>query len=97
LAHLDLTRLEFKAFQDRRTQKLSIIAVLFDSSGAFIVGKRSELEFSFKDATFEQLSKTGFTAALTLNAPAGKYSVRAVAQDAFEGKLAAMSSAIEIK
>ena len=41
--------------------------------------------------------KTEFPVAMTIQVPPGRYSVRAVAQDAIEGKLAAGSSNIEIK
>lgn len=97
IAHLDISRLHFKPWQDRRTQRLTVVAVLMDSHGGFVAGKRSELELSFKNATFAQLEKTGFPAALTISAPPGSYTVRALAQDAMEGKLAAASAAVEIK
>jgi VWFA-related protein len=97
IAHVDIGRMHFKANQDRRAQKLTIVAVLLDSRGTFIAGKRSELQLNFKDSTFEQFAKTGFTAALTIPAPPGTYSVRAVAQDAMESKLAAASSEVKIK
>lgn len=96
VAHLDIRRLHFKPYQNRRTQKLIVVAVLLDDSGNFVAGKQSELQLSFKDATFEQFEKSGFTAALTINAPPGHYSVRAVAQDAMEGKLAAASDIVRI-
>jgi hypothetical protein len=97
IAHLDISRLHFKPWEGRKTQRLTIVAVLLDSHGSFVAGKRSELELSFKDATFEQLEKTGFPVALILKAPPGSYSVRALAQDAMEGKLAAASHSVEIK
>jgi VWFA-related protein len=97
IVHLDIGRLHFQPWQDRRTQKLTIVAVLLDSHGSFVAGKRSELQLSFKDATFAQLAKTGFTTALTIKAPSGSYTVRAVVQDAMEGKLAAASGAVEIR
>lgn len=68
-----------------------------DSRGIFVAGKRSELELDFKDKPFEQFAQTGFIAALTIQAPAGSYSVRAVAQDGVEGKLAAASGNVPIK
>jgi hypothetical protein len=73
------------------------VAVLLDSQGNFVTGKRSEAEMSFTDATFAQLAKTGLTVAMTLKAPPGTYSVRAVAQDALESKLAAESATVQIK
>jgi hypothetical protein len=97
VAHLDVNRLRFETSQDRRTQRLTIVAVLLDSRGGFVTGKRSELALNFTEATFAQLAKTGYTAAMTLKAPPGTYSARAVAQDALEGKLAAASSDVQVK
>ena len=97
IIHLDFNLLRFKPNGDRRSQKLAIVAVLSDSHGIFVTGKRSVLELNLKDATFQELAKGGFTTALTIKAPPGSYTVRAVAEDAMEGKLAAASSAVEVK
>jgi hypothetical protein len=97
VAHLDVNRLHFETRQDRRTERLTIVVVLLDSQGSFVTGKRSELELNFTEATFAQLATTGYTAAMTLKAPPGAYTVRAVAQDSLEGKLAAASDAVQIK
>jgi hypothetical protein len=97
IAKLDINHLHFKPWQDRRTQKIIIVGVVLDSHGSFIAGKRSELELSFRDGTFSQLAKTGFTVAMSIKAPPGSYSVRAVAQDAIENKLAAISDVVKIK
>jgi VWFA-related protein len=97
VAHLDIARLRFVETKDRRVERFTIIAALMDAGGNFVAGKRSELELEFKQKTFEQFAKTGFTAALTIQAPPGSYSVRAVAQDGAEGKLAAASGNIVIK
>jgi VWFA-related protein len=97
VAHVDVSRLRFETSQDRRAQKLNIVAVLLDSRGGFVTGKRSELELNLMDATFARFAKTGLAVELTLEAPPGSYSVRAVAQDALEGKLAAASGTVQIK
>jgi VWFA-related protein len=97
IVHLDFNRLHFKPNGDRRTQKLAIVAILRDAHGNFVTGKRSVLELNLKDATFAQFAKSSFTTALTIKAPPGSYSVRAVAEDAMEGKLAAASGAVEVK
>jgi VWFA-related protein len=97
VAHLDVNLLRFETRQDRRTQKLTIVAVLLDSRGSFVTGKRSEVELNFTEATFARLANTGLTAAMTMAAPPGTYSVRAVAQDALEGKLAAAGGTVQVK
>ena len=97
VAHLDIGRLHFETRRDRRGQALTLVGVLLDSHGGFVTGKRSELELNFTEATFARLAKTGLSVVMTLEAPPGSYSVRAVAQDALEGKLAAAGETVQIK
>ncbi len=97
VAHLDIAHLHFKPFQERRTQQLTIAAVVLDAHGGFVAGKRSELQLSLREATFQQLAAASFPVAMTIQVPPGSYSVRAVVQEAVEGKLAAASAVIEIK
>ncbi len=97
VAHLDVSRLHFETRQDRRAQRLTMVAVLLDARGGFVTGKRSELSLSFTEATFAQLAKAGFTASLTLKAPPGSYGVRAVVQDALEGKVTAAGGSVQVK
>lgn len=97
IAHLDIGRLHFRPWQGRRTQQLSIVAIVRDSHGGLVAGKRSVLRLSFREETFAQFAKTGFTTAMIIKAPPGRYSVRVVAEDAMEGKLAAASGEVEIK
>jgi hypothetical protein len=97
VAHLDIGRLHFETRQNRRQQKLTLVGVLLDARGGVVTGKRSELDLNFTEATFAQLAKTGLVVSMTLQAPPGSYSVRALAQDALEGKLTAAGGAIEIK
>ncbi len=94
---IDIARLHFRQWNGRHVQQLTVIGALEDDHGAVIAGKRSELQLSFRDATLEQLSKTGFTTALKIAAPPGRYVARAAAQEQLDGKLAAESATIEIK
>ena len=96
IAHLDIARLRFVPNKDRRVQRLTIVAVLLNESGDFVAGKRSQLELDFTDKTMAQFAKTGFTAALTIPARAGRYTLRTVALDGVEGKLATSSESVEI-
>jgi VWFA-related protein len=97
IVHLDFQRLHFNVSGGRRTQKLAIVATLADSRGNFVSGKRSVLDLNLKDATFERFVATGFTTALTIKVPPGNYSVRAVAEDALDGKLAASGNSVVVK
>jgi hypothetical protein len=97
VAHLDIARLHFETRQSRRHQKLTLVGVLLDARGGVVTGKRSELDLNFTEATFAQLAKTGVLVSLTIPAPPGSYSVRALVEDALEGKLTAAGGAVEIK
>ncbi len=94
---LDIAHMHFMAWNGRHTEKLNIIGVLLDDSGNVVAGKKSELQFSFRDATLAQFAKTGFTTAMTIEAAPGHYVARAVAQETLEGKLAAASTKVEIR
>ncbi len=97
VAHLDIAHLHFKPNDDRQAQRLTIVAVILDQNGAVVAGKRSDLQLNLKHDTYANLLKTGFTAALTLQAPPGAYTARAVAEDAMENKRAAFTIPVEIK
>ena len=97
IVHLDFQRLHFKVSNGRHTQKLAIVATLTGSRGNFVTGKRSVLELNLKDVTFERFAATGFTTALTIKAPPGNYAVRAVAEDALDGNLAASNRTVVVK
>jgi hypothetical protein len=97
VAHLDIGRLHFETRQNRRQQKLTLVGALLDARGGVVTGKRSELDLNFTEATFAQLAKTGLVVSMTLAAPPGSYSVRALVEDALEGKLTAAGGAVEIK
>ena len=97
VAHLDIARLHFETRQNRRHQKLTLVGVLLDARGGVVTGKRSELDLNFTEATFAQLEKTGVLVSLTIPAPPGSYSVRALVEDALEGKLTAAGGAVQIK
>ena len=95
--HLDLSHMHFLNWQGRRAQRLTIVATLRDSRGQIVAGKRSEFELNLTDATFAELSRTTFTASMTLDAPPGSYAARAVAEDGLDRKLSAASEEVRVK
>jgi VWFA-related protein len=97
VAHLDIGHLHFLTWKDRRTQRLTLVAILMDAHGAFVTGKRSEFELNLTEATFAGLTKTSFTASMTIEAPPGNYSARALAVDGLDGKLTAANASVQVK
>ena len=94
--HLDVAHLPFVKQAGRRTQKLTVVAALFDRAGNFVTGKECVMDFGLKENTFKLLAG-GMDAAVTLTAPAGKYRLRGVVQDASDGKITASSLSAEIQ
>jgi hypothetical protein len=94
--HLDVAHLPFVKQAGRRTQKLTVVAALFDRAGNFVTGKECVMDFGLKENTFKLLAG-GMDAAVTLTAPAGEYRLRGVVQDASDGKITASSLSAEIQ
>ncbi|HWD00228.1 MAG TPA: VWA domain-containing protein [Candidatus Sulfopaludibacter sp.] len=94
--HLDVAHLQLVHRSGIRTEKLTVIAALFDAAGSFVTGKECEIDFKLKDDTYTKLS-TGTTAGLTLRAPPGKYYLRGVVTEANEAKVAASSQPVEVQ
>jgi hypothetical protein len=55
------------------------------------------VELALKAATYDALSPDGLNIVLPLQASAGSYTLRAVVQEAIEGKMSASSMPIEMK
>jgi VWFA-related protein len=93
--HLDVPHMPFVIKGGVRRRKLTMVAALFDSNGNFVTGRQCEMDLHLKENTFKELSD-GMDAAVTLNAPAGKYRLRGVVEDAEDGKITASSLPVEI-
>jgi VWFA-related protein len=97
VAHVDLSKLEFRRVDARRVQELTIIAALFDTKGNFVVGKEGGISFWLKDGSFTMLSKEGVNCTLTLLAPPGSYRLRTAVTDAVSGRLVASNENVELQ
>jgi hypothetical protein len=97
VAHVDVSRLEFRRVDDRRVQDLTMIAALFDAKGDFVVGKEGGVSFSLRESSFTTLSKEGVNCTLTLLAPPGSYRLRTVVKEAASGRLVASNDAVELR
>lgn len=94
--HLDIAHLQLVHRSGLHTERLTVIAALFDAGGSFVTGKECEIDFELKDDTFSKLS-AGTTAGLTLRAPPGKYQLRGVVTEANQGKYTASSQLVEVQ
>jgi len=95
-AWIDVSRLNFATRQDRRIQRLTVIAALFDSAGTFVTGRQADADLALKETGFEALATAGLTVALSLHAPPESYHLRVLVQEGLTGKIAVTTTLIEI-
>jgi hypothetical protein len=95
--HFAIDRLQFPIRDDRRVQQITIVAALLDADGNIVAAKEGTMDFAMTNATYARLVATGINAGLNLDAPPGKYRLRAVVQDAVEGKMASSTIPVEAK
>jgi VWFA-related protein len=95
--HIDMKKLQFQKQKDRSVQTLTFLMALLDEKGNFVTGKEGAMNLALKDATLDHLMVAGLNAKLFLEAPPGAYQLRAVTQEAIEGKMTATTSSVEIK
>ena len=96
-ARVDISKLPFEKQKDRRDEKLTFIAGLFDPQGKFITGKEAEMELALKQDSFERFSKSGITGAMSLEAPPGNYRLRVVVEEAVKGEMSATAQNVEFR
>jgi VWFA-related protein len=94
--HLDLQDVSFRTEGDRRVQQVAFVAALFSPEGRLVIGTESVMDLTLKRETFEQVSKTGVTGVMSLEAPPGAYRLRIVVQEAVDGRISATSKVIRI-
>jgi len=97
LAKINLDGVRFLKKEDRNTDTLTVVSVVFDRNGNFVKGVQRVLDMKLRDETLEKLlDQGGISVRSTLDLPPGNYLVRLVVRDA-EGKAMAMrNGAVEI-
>ena len=95
--HLSIDKLQFPIRDQRRVQHLTMVVALLDEKGNIVAAKEGAMDFAMTDATYARFSTSGINAGLNLDAPPGKYRLRAVVQESVDGKIATSSLNIEVK
>lgn len=95
--HLDIAKLPFKKENDRSAERLIMVTALFDERNEFLTGAEQIVDLSLKPETLAKLSKDGFDAKMSLEAPPGNYRVRQVVVEVATGKLAAMNQSVVVQ
>jgi hypothetical protein len=96
LVKVDVGLLAYRRQDDRKTQDLVMVAALLDSQGAFVAGKRADLNLALTPEKFAELARSNVEATLTVEAPSGSYTLRAVVCDNM-GRFTALSRPIELR
>jgi VWFA-related protein len=96
LLYVDIRKLPFREYSDRRAERLIFITALFDEKNQFVTGVESVMDLRLKSGTLKRLSTQGLDAKLSISAPAGSYRVRQVVQEVVGGRITALSRAVEI-
>ncbi|HET9399343.1 MAG TPA: VWA domain-containing protein [Candidatus Acidoferrales bacterium] len=95
--HLEIAKLPFKKENDRSTERLIMVTALFDDKNDFLTGAEQIVDLSLRAETLATLSKDGFDAKMSLEAPPGNYRVRQVIVEVATGKLAAMNQTVLVQ
>jgi hypothetical protein len=95
--HVAIDNLQFPIRDDRRAQQLKLVAALLDANGNIVAAKEGTMDFALTDATYARLFTTGINAGLNLDVPPGRYRLRAVVQEAVDGKMAGTSLEVEAR
>ncbi len=96
LTHLDMSSLHFLKQQDRNSDDLTFITVLFDRDGKYLTGKEKKVICHLRDDTLARLSRTGITLKMEFDVKPGTYMVRQIVRDSQAGQLSGMSRTVEI-
>ena len=96
LTHLDLKGIRFRKALDRNSDQLTIVTGIFDENGAFVTGMEKIVDMKLRDATYERLSRSGFTVKSSFDVKPGTYLVRLVVRDAEGEQMAARNGAVVI-
>jgi len=96
LTHLDMSSLHFLKQQDRNSDDLTFITVLFDRDGKYLTGKEKKVICHLRDDTLARLSRTGITLKMEFDVKPGTYMVRQIVRDSQAGQLSGLSRTVEI-
>ena len=94
---MDVNRLEFSSVKGRHVQHIAIVVALLDLAGGFVTGEESIMDLAVSKERLASLRLTGLTAVATLHAHPGRYQVRTIVREGMKGRLAAQSTAVEVR
>ncbi len=94
--HVAVGKLNFQVRDGRHLQKLVIVTALMDDKGTLVTGVQGKVDLALKEDSFNRLAMQGIKIPVELHAPPGAYKIRAVIQEATDGKMSAYTQAVQI-
>jgi hypothetical protein len=96
LTHFDVKGIHFRKADGRNLDSVTVATAIFDQNGNFITGGEKIIEMKLFDATYDRLSRNGFTVKSSFDVKPGTYMVRMVVRDAEGSEMAARNGAVVI-
>jgi len=96
LAHLDVHQIHFRKQQDRSVDNLTCTTALFDREGHLVTVLEKVVDLNLRDATLASLLRSGMTLRTRFDVKSGTYLVRTVVRDSANGRMASLSSTVQI-
>jgi VWFA-related protein len=96
VTHLDMKGLKFRKAEDRNKDKLTVSTAIFDENGNLLTGQQKIIDMRLKDATLEQMNKTGISVKSSFDLQPGTFLVRVVVRDSEGAQMAATNRGVVI-
>jgi len=96
VARLDLKGLHFRKAGDRNSDKLTVVAGLFDPNGNYVAGIQRIVDLHLRDQTLEAMRAAGISVTESFKVAPGRYLVRVVVRDQEGNTMAARNGGVVI-
>ena len=96
VAHIATKGIRFVRTGDRSKDKLTIVTAIFDENGNLLTGLEKTIEMQLRDATLEQLNRSGMSIKSSFDLQPGTFMVRVVVRDFQGAQMAAMNRGVVI-
>jgi len=96
VAHVTTKGLKFVRAGDRSKDKLTVATAIFDENGNLVTGVEKIIDMQLRDATLEQLNRSGVSIKSTFDVQPGTFLLRIVVRDSEGAQMAAMNRGVVI-
>jgi VWFA-related protein len=96
VAHITTKGLKFVRVGDRSKDKLTVATAIFDENGNLLAVLEKILEMQLRDATLEQLNRSGISVKSTFDVQPGTFLLRIVVRDSEGAQMATMNRGVVI-